>query len=192
MVKSSVTVAGLQSQVKKAFDDAEKELDVGILHLERALDVGGKATLEVVDGLKETVSEIFAKIKKIVMKFNSSALFFIGLNVGPLKPRLHVFFTADCNDLSLISRRIRKNRKKERSAVSQRESQKVKPPKPRANTVKRQKLFAPDEPRKGRGPQCGMQTSGARCQYGRRRSQKNPKRKLLVSTQLLEAETILF
>ena len=148
MINSSMTIAGLQSQFKKSFDDAEKELDVGILHVERALDVGGNARIEVVD-LKKKVSESFAKIKKIVMKFNSSALFFIGLNVDPLNPRLHEFLTADCNDLSVISRRIRKNRNKERSAVSQRESQKVKPPKPKANTVKRQKLFAPDEPRKG-------------------------------------------
>ena len=148
MINSSMTIAGLQSQFKKSFDDAEKELDVGILHVERALDVGGNARIEVVD-LKKKVSESFIKIKKIVMKFNSSALFFIGLNKDPLSPRFNEFLTVDCNDLSLISRRIRKNRNKERSAVSQRESQKVKPPKPKANTVKRQKLFAPDELRKG-------------------------------------------
>ena len=126
----------------------------------------------------------------------------------PLNPRLHECLSGDCNALSLNYRRIRKNGKKELSAVSQRESQKVKPPKPRGNTVKRQKLFAPDEPRKGAeipdsAAGIGMRTTSVHVDSNVDCKQvaldvnvgaegvKNPMRKLLVDTQLLEAKTML-
>ena len=76
-----------------------------------------------IKNLRKKVSEAFSNVKKIVLQFNLASLFFICLNVDPLKPRLKEFFTSDNfglkkqqtrklrNDKEVATKLYKKNRK---------------------------------------------------------------------------------
>ena len=66
-----------------------------------------KAVAEIQD-LRKKVSEAFGNVKKMMVQFNSAALFFIGINVHPLNTRLKEFLTTD--DFGLKKQRKRKER----------------------------------------------------------------------------------
>ena len=102
MLNTSYALATLQNNFKKSFESSEKEIALAINHLERA--VGGDVAASEIGDLKKKVNDSFLEIKKLVIKFNSSALFFIGINVDPLNPRLHELLTGSRNELSLLSK----------------------------------------------------------------------------------------
>ena len=53
--------------------------------------------------LKKKVNESFLSVKKTVTKFNTSTLYYIGMNVDPLNPRFHDFLTGTKNNLALLT-----------------------------------------------------------------------------------------
>ena len=85
MLSLAAAVGFLQANFKRTFEDAEKEVEVAINQLIRASG-GSIGTTEKCDARKK-VSNALSEIKKQVTKFNSSALFFIGLNIDPMNPQ---------------------------------------------------------------------------------------------------------
>ena len=114
MLSSAAAVGFLQANFKRTFENAEKEVEVAINQLIR-LSGGSFGTTEKCDAQKK-VSNALSEIKKQVTKFNSSALFFIGLNIDPMNPQLHKLLMGSGDDLFLPkSNGKRPKRKKEQS-----------------------------------------------------------------------------
>ena len=91
MLNTASAAATMQNSFKKVFENAEKEVDVAVNHFVRA--TGCDVNNVEVEELRKRVGESLNNIKKLVLKFNASALFFIGLNVDPLNPKLHNLIT---------------------------------------------------------------------------------------------------
>ena len=99
MLSSAAAVGFLQANFKRAFEDAEKEVEVAINQLIRA-SVGSNGTTEKCDAQKK-VSNALSEIKKQMTKFNTSALFFIELNIDLMNPQLHKHLLGSGDNLLL-------------------------------------------------------------------------------------------
>ena len=67
----------MENSFKKVFENTEKEVDVAINHFVRA--AGSDVNNVEVEELRKRVGESFNDIKKLVLKFNASALFSLDL-----------------------------------------------------------------------------------------------------------------
>ena len=97
-----MAAAKIQSHFPKTFEDAEKEIELGIVQVRRALHSPEPALSELKQ-LKKKVNESFLAVKKTVTKFNTSALYFIGLNADHLNLRFLDFLTGAKNDLAHLT-----------------------------------------------------------------------------------------
>ena len=101
-LNSAMAAAKIQSHFRKTIDEAEKEIELGIKHVRRALH-SPEAALSELKQLKKKVNESFLLVKRTVTEFNTSALYLIGLNVDPLNPRFHDCLSGAKNDLALLT-----------------------------------------------------------------------------------------
>ena len=103
MLNTASAAASLQGHFKKTFDNVEKDVDLAVNHFVRA--AGDGINQAEVQELRKRIFDSFTDVKKLVVKFNASALFFIGINVDPLNPRLHDLVTGSRDELSALLRR---------------------------------------------------------------------------------------
>ena len=115
MISSTFALASLQSNFKKSFESAEKDVELSITHVERALENNIGAP-EISD-LRKKVGDSFTEVKKQLVKFNSSALFFIGLNIDPLNPNLHDLVSGSRDELALFLKSRKRGKKNEENGV---------------------------------------------------------------------------
>ena len=90
MLNTASAAATMQNSFKKVFENAE-EVDVAVNHFVCA--AGSDVNKVEVEELRQRVGESLNDIKKLILKFNAFALFFIGLNVEPLNPNLYNLIT---------------------------------------------------------------------------------------------------
>ena len=98
MLNTAAAAGSLQSNFKKVFDNVDKEVDLAVNHFVRA--AGNAVQKEEIDEFRKRIGDSFTDLKKLLIKFNRSAFYFIGLNVEPSDPKLH--------DLVTLKKRKRK------------------------------------------------------------------------------------
>ena len=107
-LNTMMALASLQSTFKKTLVEAETEMDLAMKHVERAAENGDVGTDEVAD-MRKKVLEAFSNVKRLMIRFNSAALFFIGLNIDPMNPRIHDLVSGSIDSLSVMKKKNKRN-----------------------------------------------------------------------------------